>query len=299
MNIEQNELALEVSNLHQWFGNNKVLNDIDLKISKGEIVALVGPSGCGKTTLFNAILGTEPAKSGTILVNNKPHIGLSRDVGIVYQNYLLAPFLTARQNIALGLKLDRTNLPFRFFRKIQWKKMEKDHLAQAQEMLERVGLEDKGDLLPSQLSGGQRQRVAIAQALIMKPKLLLMDEPFGAVDAQTRESLQDWLLELFHLGEQTILIVTHELHEAIVVSSRVLGLSQYHSDGKNGSTIVYDKAAPIFYPEFDREIVEFSHQEEELRRVVFNSESINNDRDAHVSYWQEKQRGINEQANSK
>lgn len=286
--------ALSVREVHQWFGSNRVLGDVNIEIPAGQIVAIVGPSGCGKSTLLRAILGTHPPKQGTILADGNPVLRPSRDVGIVYQSYSLYDFMTARQNVAFGLKLDETSTPFRLFNYPAWRTLRAAHLKAADELLEKVQLAEAADLYPSEMSGGMRQRVAIAQALIMKPKVLLLDEPFGALDEATREELQLMLLKLYeenleHIeqGKQapyTILMVTHELNEAIYVSDRILGLSQYHAGGENGARIVYDKAAPVFGTADARDFAEFEAQKDEIRRVVFDAEH-NQHHAEYVTFW--------------
>lgn len=279
------KIALKVDNVFQQFGSKKVLGAVNLEIPVGQIVALVGPSGCGKTTLLKAILGTDPPSSGTIYANDKEVTRPCRDVGIVYQEYGLYDFLTARNNVAFGPKLDKTNLPYRIFRQIKWRQQYREMLREADEYLDRVCLKDAGDKYPNQLSGGMRQRVALAQALIMKPQVLLLDEPFAALDEATREELQMLLLELHrrNLEEHgslpyTILIVTHALTEALFVSDRVIGLSQYHPRGAElGATIVYDKPSPIFRPLQPGECEGFFVQKEEMRRVIFEPDSDNGD----------------------
>ena len=276
--------ALEVENVYHWFGDNKVLNNINIRIEAGQIVAVVGPSGCGKSTLLRAILGTHPPKRGRILTVGKPVTEPNRNVGIVYQHYSLYDFLTAQQNIAFGLMLDETNLPFRCFRFWRWRALRRRHLQQAAELLDKVGLSASAHRYPHEMSGGMRQRVAIAQSLILQPSVLLLDEPFGALDEATREELQLMLLHLYEenlaarkRGERapfTILIVTHELNEALYVSDRVLGLSQYHDGGTEGATIVYDKPAPIFSVSDQRDFAQFNGQKDELRRAVFDPEVL-------------------------
>ena len=297
--MKNNKIVLEIDKVSHWFGDNFVLNEVDLQVPEGQILSLVGPSGCGKSTLLKAILGTHPANDGVIKVAGKLHQSPTRNVGIVYQHYHLPPFLTTRENVALGLKLDQTSLPFRLFRYDKWRKLKKDHLEQATAFLETVNLKDKGDLYPHELSGGMRQRVAIAQAMIMEPDVLLLDEPFGALDEETRERLQELLLGFYQANEvavekgekppNTIVIVTHELTEALIVADRVVGLSQFHSDGKRGATIVLDEPAPIFEPGFERELLQFNEQKERLRHAVFNP-AVNQHRDEFRSYWKEHQR---------
>ena len=162
--------------------------------------------------------------------------------------------------------------------------------------MEKVGLAEAVKKYPSEMSGGMRQRVAIAQALIMEPRILLLDEPFGALDEATREELQLMLLHLYAENEEavesgkeppyTILIVTHELNEALYVSDRVIGLSQYHEDGENGATIVYDRPAPVFRPTDPRDFEVFVKQREELRSFVFDPAELQ-DHKEFVTFWEE------------
>jgi len=166
--------------------------------------------------------------------------------------------------------------------------------------LKKLGLEAAAKLYPHEMSGGMRQRVAIAQALIMKPKILLLDEPFGALDEATREELQLMILRLYEENETakkegheppyTILIVTHELNEAFYVSDRVIGLSQYHKDGAEGAKIVYDKSAPIFHPGDPREFGIFLEQREELRRHVFDPTDLQ-DHEELITFWKDREKG--------
>lgn len=300
--MKNNKIVLEIDNVSHWFGNNLVLNEVNLKVPEGQILSLVGPSGCGKSTLLKAILGTHPALSGTIKVDGKIHRSPTRNVGIVYQHYHLPPFLTARENVALGLKLDQTSLLYRIFSYHKWRLLRKQHLEQATAFLKIVNLSEAADLYPHELSGGMRQRVAIAQSMIMEPSVLLLDEPFGALDEETREKLQELLLSFYAANEtavkkkekppNTIVIVTHELTEALIVADRIIGLSQFHSDGKYGATIVLDEPAPIFEPGFERELVQFNKQKERLRHAVFNPE-VNQHRNEFRNYWKEHQHEIN------
>lgn len=288
--------VLHCQGVSHWFGSNRVLNNINLEITAGQIVAVVGPSGCGKSTLLRAILGTHPPKAGQIIANGHPVTRPNRDVGIVYQNYSLFDFLTARDNVAFGLMLDQTTLPERLFGYFQWRKLRSQHRQQALDLLEKVQLSKAANLYPHEMSGGMRQRVAIAQALIMEPKILLLDEPFGALDEATREELQLMLLRLYDENLQakaagqtppyTILIVTHELNEALYVSDRVIGLSQYHQDGANGATIVYDKQAPVFKAGDARDFEQFETQKDELRKAVFTP-SATRHHSEFVTFWNE------------
>lgn len=288
--------ALEVKDVFQQFGTHKVLNNVNFQVKPGQIVALVGPSGCGKSTLLRAILGTHPPGRGIILAGGRPVLSPTRDIGIVYQNYSLFDFLTAKQNVAMGLMLDQTKIPFRLFRQLAWRRLRRRHLQQAQAYLERMNLAEAADRYPQEMSGGMRQRVAIAQALIMRPRILLLDEPFGALDEATREALQVMLLRLYaenieaqkrgEIPDVTILMVTHELNEAIYVADRILGLSQYHQDGHLGATIVYDKPAPIFSPMDERDYTKFLAQKNEIRNVVFDPTSRRHWGE-YVTFWRE------------
>lgn len=300
------DVVLECRSVNHWFGDHKVLYDINLKIARGQIVALVGPSGCGKTTLLRAILGTHPPRSGSVLMNGQEVKNPGRDRGIVYQRYSLFPFLTAEENVAFGLMLDQTSLPFRCFQFWKWWELKKQHHEEARALLDKLKLSAARDRYPAEMSGGMCQRVAIAQALVMKPQLLLLDEPFGALDESMREELQTMLLELYQENLQakregrpppyTILIVTHELDEAFYVADRVIGLSQYWNWEKKGrtehpgATVVYDAVAPIFNPTEPRHNDVFLEQRQELRQAAFD-QSYRPSRDQHVHFWRQVESG--------
>lgn len=292
---------LEVNHVHHAYGPNRVLNDVNLRVEAGQVIALVGPSGCGKSTLLRALLGTHPPTSGMVRVGGEPVVRPNRNVGIVYQHYSLYDFLTARKNVAFGLKLDETNTPFRWFNWPAWGQLRGEHLHKADELLEKVGLLEAADQYPSQMSGGMRQRVAIAQALIMQPRVLLLDEPFGALDEATREELQLMLLRLYAENVRarsenreppyTVIIVTHELNEALFVADRVIGLSQYHADGANGATIVYDRPAPVFTPDDPKDLSRFVEQKEELIEAVFSPKTKRDHRE-YLTFWKENEKNV-------
>ncbi len=298
-------IIVHCDGVHHAFGDVKVLFDVNLRVERGNIIAVVGPSGCGKSTLLRAIVGTHPPRSGRIMVydNGKRAREVrrpDRSRGIVYQRYSLFPFLTARRNVAMGLMLDETSPVTRSLRFFKWRKIRKGHIEEATDLLERVGLAHAVDLYPHEMSGGMCQRVAVAQALIMKPSILLLDEPFGALDEAMREELQRMLLRLDtenRLAKQageppphTILIVTHELNEAIYVGDRVVGLSQYWDWNRQGhgacpgATIVYDKPAPVYDPDSKRDFEQFADQREEIRQAVFEPEFLQG-RDEFRHYW--------------
>lgn len=290
-------IALDVRHVHHAYTPTvRVLHDVDLRIGRGQIVSLVGPSGCGKSTLLNIVLGTLRPSGGHAVTWRHTGEGLEenvvrrpgRDRGVVYQRYALFPFLTALENVAIGPILDETSFLDRVVRPWTWWRVRDKHRVTARAMLERVGLGAALHKYPSELSGGMRQRVAIAQALVMKPEVLLLDEPFGALDEATREALQEMLLGFYEdnltakaAGEEpphTILIVTHELNEAIYVGDRVIGLSQHWDwqgaglERSPGATIVYDKPAPVYRAGEKKSWGAFVDQREEIRAVVFEPE---------------------------
>lgn len=228
-----------------------VLNDIDLHLRAGEFATLVGPSGAGKSTLFRLILASEKPTRGTVLIDGKDLDQPNRDCGIVYQRYSLFPHLKVWENVIFGLDLLEFTLPSRLANPWYYRKRLGQLREEAQEYLARVGLGADADKYPHQLSGGMQQRVAIIQALMTKPKVLLMDEPFGALDDSTRQDMQLFILEQWREAGMTIVFVTHDLEEALFLGTRVLVLSQYYStDSPNsaGSKIVKDCQVPGGHP---------------------------------------------------
>jgi NitT/TauT family transport system ATP-binding protein len=305
------KIVLNVEGVSQWFGKQRVLHDINLQIIQGEFVALVGPSGCGKTTLFNAILGTCPPKQGIIETNGIQVVGPNRNVGVVYQRYGLYRFLTAEENVAFGPMLDQSTQFQRMFMPWRWWPMRKKHLEDARKLLTRVKLEHAVNNYPCEMSGGMQQRVAICQSLIMKPHILLLDEPFGALDESTRESLQKMLLHLYadnieakQRGEDppwTVLFITHELNEAFYVSDRVVGLSRnWYEDlkekrifGKDqGSTKVWDKHSPTYTPDAPKDFELFYESKQKLRDAVLDDKAPTVLRNQHVSFWDDLKMGV-------
>ena len=186
----------------------QALERVSFTVRAGEIVALIGPSGCGKTTALRVAMGLDPANGGRVTVDGREVRGCGHDRGMVFQHAELLPWLSALQNVMFGLEM---------------KGMRGAELRDtAMKYLELVGLTDSHSRRPHQLSGGMKQRVGIARALAIDPKVLLMDEPFGALDAQTRESMQAELLEIHARTKKTILFVTHDLDEAVLISDRIV-----------------------------------------------------------------------------
>ena len=230
---------VHLEDVYQVYAGRTVLDNVDLSIGKGEFVSVVGPSGGGKSTLLRIILGEERPTSGTVFICGEPALFPDRRRGIVYQNGLLYPHLTVLENVLLGLKLDHWFWQY-------WKR-HKEFVVKAEYYLELVGLSNDRQKYPHELSGGMRQRAAIAQALIMEPEILLMDEPFGALDPSTREDLQIHMLEIHDRFKMTVLFVTHDLEEAVYLGTRIVVVSPYYTDDRGdgekvhrGARIVWD-----------------------------------------------------------
>jgi NitT/TauT family transport system ATP-binding protein len=202
---------LTVENLNKTYisqgSQTPALVDINLQIEEGEFICLLGPSGCGKSTLLKIIAGLIPATSGRIAINGKAVSGPGPERAVVFQDYALFPWMTVRDNIEFGLEARK--LPVGDRREI------------SSRLLKVVGLSDFAERFPHQLSGGMKQRVSLARALAVDPSLLLMDEPFGALDAQTRQLLQDELLRIWREYRKTVVFVTHSIEEAIYLSDRI------------------------------------------------------------------------------
>jgi len=241
------KFVLELFNVYQQYDGRTILNDISLRIRKGEFVSIVGPTGCGKSTMLRLVLGSETPSQGIAAMEENLIKRPDRRRGIVFQKYSLFDFMNVRDNVMFGLELEHFNLTDNYFMNIfpfLYRKKVKKFREEADHFLEKVGLLEHAYNYPHQLSGGQRQRVAIAQAMIMKPQILLMDEPLGALDVGTREAMQIFIQELWGQTEQTILFITHDLEEAIFMGTRLIVLSQYYKDGRNGSKIVEDIKIP-------------------------------------------------------
>ncbi len=208
---EKTTPAVELRGVTQRFGDYTAVQGVNLVLTAGEFVAVVGPTGCGKSTLLNVIAGLRPPAAGEVRVFGRLLTGLNRRAGYLFQQDALLPWKTALENAALGLTFAGVPRAEAYERAAAW--------------LAKVGLAGFGDRYPHQLSGGMRKRVALAQVLIMDPKILLMDEPFSALDVQTRQLMENELLRLWEEDQKSVLFVTHDLEEAIALADRVVVMS--------------------------------------------------------------------------
>jgi NitT/TauT family transport system ATP-binding protein len=195
---------------HAPNGPLKSVDDVTYDIREGDFVSVIGPSGCGKTTMMNMLAGFQKPTAGTVTFEDKPILGPGPERGVIFQEYGVFPWLTVKDNITFGLGLRANRVSAK----------ERDDICS--HYLDLMGLSDFANSYPKHLSGGMRQRVAIARAYAVKPKFLLMDEPFGALDAQTRSNMQDLLLRVLASEGKTVLLITHSVDEAIYLSSRIV-----------------------------------------------------------------------------
>ncbi|HEY3328555.1 MAG TPA: sulfate/molybdate ABC transporter ATP-binding protein [Capsulimonadaceae bacterium] len=256
-------MSIEISHISKSFGDFQALNDVDLKIESGELVALLGPSGSGKTTLLRIIAGLETADAGSIYFHGEDATerdARKRGVGFVFQHYALFRHMSVFENIAFGLRVrPRKTRPSREV--IREKVMELLRLVQLE------GLEKRS---PAQLSGGQRQRVALARALAVEPKVLLLDEPFGALDAQVRLELRRWLRRLHDELHMTSVFVTHDQEEALEVADRVVVMNKGKIEQVGTPNEVYDKPATPFVYNFLGSVNLFHGRVENGHAVIGN-----------------------------
>ena len=216
---------LSIEGVHMVFGASKILSGIDLTIRKGEFVTLIGHSGCGKSTLLNLVAGLLKPSAGVLILAEREIAGPGPDRGIVFQNHSLLPWLTCSENVYLAVE-----------RVFSDRRRERTRAA-----LELVGLSHAENKYPHQISGGMKQRVGIARALAMEPKVLLLDEPFGALDALTRATLQDELMRIVARTGSTVLMVTHDVDEAVLLSDRVVMMT-------NGPAARIGELLPVSLP---------------------------------------------------
>lgn len=236
-------MSIIIQQVSKRFGNFQALDNINLTIPEGKLVALLGPSGSGKSTLLRSIAGLETPDSGAIIINGQDTTHLDprrRNIGFVFQHYALFKHLTVRQNIAFGLEIRQQKSP------VIKKKVE--------ELLELIQLQGLGDRYPAQLSGGQRQRVALARALAIQPKVLLLDEPFGALDAKVRKELRVWLRNLHEEVHVTSVFVTHDQEEAMEVADTIVVMNHGKIEQVGSPAEIYDHPATPFVMQFIGEV---------------------------------------------
>jgi sulfate/thiosulfate transport system ATP-binding protein len=232
-------MAIEVRNIVKTFGSFAALDNVDLKVADGELLALLGPSGSGKTTLLRIIAGLDWPDAGEVTIHGENALtrGASeRQVGFVFQHYALFRHMTVFENVAFGLRVQPRAI----------RKDEATIRARVKELLDLVQLDWLANRYPSQLSGGQRQRIALARALAIEPRILLLDEPFGALDAKVRKELRQWLRSLHNEIHVTSIFVTHDQEEALEVANRVVVMDKGHIEQIGSPGDVYDNPATAF-----------------------------------------------------
>ena len=240
-------MSIEVQHVRKVFGTHEALKDVSLRIESGELMALLGPSGSGKTTLLRIIAGLDLPDSGTIRLHDEDatrSTARDRQVGFVFQHYALFRHMTVFENIAFGLRV----------RPKSTRPSERDIVLRVYELLKLIQLDWLGDRYPSQLSGGQRQRVALARALAVEPRVLLLDEPFGALDAKVRRELRQWLRRLHDDLHIASVFVTHDQEEALEVADRVAILSDGNIEQVGTPEEVCRRPANAFVEEFLRDV---------------------------------------------
>ncbi|MFC5069695.1 ABC transporter ATP-binding protein [Flaviflagellibacter deserti] len=233
-------MSLLIDNVWKEYGDQIVLERLNMEIPTGEFCAVVGPSGCGKTTFLRMLLGMEKPTRGAMLLDGKPLPDEpGPDRGIVFQRYSVYPHLTVLDNVMLPLEFERSRFFGRFFGAER-----RRAIGDARSCIASVGLEHAMDKYPSELSGGMQQRLAIAQTLVRRPKILLLDEPFGALDPGTKSQMHDLLLKLWQEEGMTVFMITHDLHEGFKLATRVLSFDKTRRDpqapGAYGATVIYD-----------------------------------------------------------
>ncbi|RUS46494.1 ABC transporter ATP-binding protein [Cohnella sp. AR92] len=264
---EARGIMLLANNVTKTFMSNKkeitALDRVHLYINQGEFISLLGPSGCGKSTFLRLVAGLDSMTSGSLELNGAPIVGAGRDRGVVFQQYSLLPWMHAWENVAFALKKTKG------LSSAQKKKT-------AYHFLELVGLKGFERHYPAQMSGGMQQRVAIARALVYRPKLLLMDEPFGALDAQTRRDMQDLLLRIWEEEKCGVLFVTHDVDEAIYLSDRVYVMSAHPGRVAKEISIQMNKSRDWNdmltddFVHYKREIVSELERQKALKKLAAN-----------------------------
>jgi sulfate transport system ATP-binding protein len=244
-------MTIEVRNIVKKFGAFTALDNVDLKVDDGELLALLGPSGSGKTTLLRIIAGLDWPDAGEVSFDGEnalAHSASERHVGFVFQHYALFRHMTVFENVAFGLRVQPRAV----------RKDEASIRARVRELLDLVQLDWLSNRYPSQLSGGQRQRIALARALAIEPRVLLLDEPFGALDAKVRKELRRWLRSLHDEISVTSIFVTHDQEEALEVANRVVVMDKGHIEQIGSPGVVYDEPATAFVHGFIGESIVLS-----------------------------------------
>jgi NitT/TauT family transport system ATP-binding protein len=240
---------------------HEALREIDLDISAGEFVALLGPSGCGKSTLLYLIAGLEAVSSGELWSFGQRVVSPSPQRSLIFQETSLFPWLTVWQNVSFGLAIRGTPV--------------EERRAVAKEALQRVGLSAAFDKRPDELSGGMRQRVAVARALALRPKVLLMDEPFAALDVQTRQRMQDFLIDVWRSSGASVLFVTHHIDEAVALSDRVVVFTARPGRIKTIVPIDIERPRNLFSPQCGKLRMELTtHLKDEVERAFAEQEAF-------------------------
>jgi NitT/TauT family transport system ATP-binding protein len=265
--MKSRDVILTVDHLGKNFSSKKgttvALNDICFSTHRREFLCVVGPSGCGKSTLVRILAGLEEKTSGDVLLEGKPVIEPGRDRGMVFQGYTLFPWLTVKKNVMFGLDVNGVSKHDSEIQALQW--------------LQLVGLEKFADSYPHQLSGGMKQRVAIVRALANQPRILLMDEPFGALDAQTRCRMQAHLLEIWRKIDITIIFITHDLDEAIFLADRILVLSAHPGEVQELIEV------PVPRPRSVGQFIspEFLATKARLEQLIYSTKPVDEEEDAY------------------
>ena len=246
----QKKIVVQIDHLNKYFEDVHALEDISLSVEEGEFLSVIGVSGCGKSTLIRIIGGLETASSGTVLVNGQAVLKPTRKIGFVFQDHRLLPWLTVTENIRLALNKD-----------------EKNQKETVEKYLTLVGLEKFADAYPKQLSGGMAQRVAIARSLANRPDILLLDEPFGALDAMTRISMQLELQKIWKAQKTTMILITHDIDEAVYLGQRVVVMSPRPGKIK--------KIVPVSnICHYDRNGTDFAITKEHIYKEFFRNEEV-------------------------
>jgi len=239
-------------------GALRVVDDVSYEIADGEFVAVIGPSGCGKTTMMNMVAGFMQPTRGRVLLDGEPIAGPGPDRGVIFQEYGVFPWLTVKDNIAFGLQLAANHAT----------PSERDAICDRYMRL--MGLTEFADAWPKMLSGGMRQRLALARAYAVRPQFLLMDEPFGALDAQTRTAMQDLLLQVLETEGKTVMLITHSVEEAIYLASRIVVMSA------RPTRIREEIRTPFAYPRAEsvHETREFNELRSHVRELVMKEYAV-------------------------